>query len=127
MVPLLWVCLGGALGSGARHLVGVWAAAALPPSFPFGTLLVNVVGSFVMALVMKLALATDQVPHLLRLFLTTGILGGFTTYSTFNWETLHLIEEGRLAVAALDVGVTVAACLLAGVVGLKAGGAISGW
>ena len=126
MAPFLWVCLGGALGSGARYLVGAWTAATLPPSFPFGTLLVHVIGSFLMALVMKVALATGEVPHHLRLFLTTGILGGFTTYSAFNWETLHLLEEGRLGVAALDVGVTLAGCLLAGFLGLKLGGVVAG-
>ena len=127
MIPFLWVCIGGAFGSGARYLVSTWAAAAFGASFPLGTLLVNVVGSFLIAFIMRLALATELVPPMLRLFLTTGILGGFTTYSTFNFDTLGMLDDGSFGAAAANLGLTVAGCLVAGVAGLKAGGAVSAW
>ncbi len=127
MIPFLWVCVGGALGSGARYLVSTWAAAAFGAAFPFGTLIVNVAGSFLIAFIMRLALATELVPPLVRLFLTTGILGGFTTYSTFNYETLRLLDEGSFSTAAANLALTVGGCLVAGLAGLKVGGAVSGW
>jgi fluoride exporter len=115
---LLIVCLGGALGSGARYLVATWAAAAYGPRFPHGTLIVNVVGSFLLAVVTSLATLTAGVPPTLRLFLGAGILGGFTTYSSFNWETIALAQEGALGLAALNLGLTVGLCLLAGLAGV---------
>jgi CrcB protein len=107
------VCIGGALGSGARYLTSSWAAQALGPQFPAGTLIVNVTGSFLLSVVMRLALSTNLVPPDLRLFLGAGIMGGFTTYSSFNYETLALLDQGRLAAAAANVGVTVVGCFAA--------------
>jgi CrcB protein len=104
-VPLLLVCLGGAIGSGARFFVSSHVS--------HGTFVVNVTGSFVMALVAGLMTANDA-----RLFLTTGILGGFTTYSAFNQETLELLRGGAWGSAALNVTATLLACLLAGFLGL---------
>jgi CrcB protein len=127
MIPFLWVCCGGALGSGARYLVGAWASAAFGPGFPFGTLIVNVVGSFLIGLVMRLSLTTGLVPGQLRLFLTTGILGGFTTYSSFNHETLRLLDDGDWGSVAINLGGTVLGCLLAGLAGMKVADLVSAW
>jgi CrcB protein len=113
---LLLVCVGGALGSGARHLVGVASAAALGAALPAGTFLVNVVGSFLIAAVMRLSLV-GRVPESLRLFLATGITGGFTTYSSFSVETLRLLAAGAPVAAAAYVGATVVTCLGAGLAG----------
>lgn len=118
MDKLLLVCLGGALGSGARYLVSTWALQAFGPDFPRGTLVVNVVGSFLLAVIMTASLSTAAVPPLLRLFLGAGIMGGFTTYSSFNWETLSLVQEGRLGVAAAYLALTLAGCLAGGVGGI---------
>lgn len=120
MGRFLLVCLGGALGSGARYLVSTWAARALGPDFPRGTLVVNVTGSFLLAAIMTASLSTDAVPPDLRLFLGAGILGGFTTYSSFNYETLALVQQGSLGLAALNLGLTVLGCLGAGVAGVVA-------
>jgi CrcB protein len=116
----LLVCLGGALGSGARYLVSSWAASTLGPDFPRGTLIVNVTGSFLLAAIMTASLSTDAVPPDLRLFLGAGIMGGFTTYSSFNYETLALLQQGSLALAALNLGLTVIGCLAAGLAGVAA-------
>ena len=105
---VLLVALGGALGSVARYGVGIAAPRALGTGFPWGTLLVNLVGSFLIALVMHLALTTAAISPSARLFLTTGVMGGFTTYSSFNYETLALLGERLWGMAALNVGVTLA-------------------
>ena len=84
MARLLWICLGGAVGTGARYLLSGWLLRWLGPAFPYGTLAVNVLGSFLMGVLMHLALSTGSFSPTLRLTLTTGVLGGFTTYSTFN-------------------------------------------
>lgn len=120
MGRFLLVCLGGALGSGARYLVSTWAARALGPDFPRGTLIVNATGSFLLAAIMTASLSTDAVPPDLRLFLAAGIMGGFTTYSSFNYETLSLLQQGSAGLAALNLGLTVLGCLGAGLAGVVA-------
>ena len=124
MTRLLLVCLGGALGSGARYLVSTWAALHLGPDFPRGTLIVNVTGSFLLALIV--ALRPGLVPPDLRLFLGAGIMGGYTTYSSFNTETLSLLEGGSPALAAANLGLTVGGCLVAGFAGFAAGRWLAG-
>lgn len=121
MTRLLLVCLGGALGSGARYLTSLAAASLFGVAFPYGTLIVNVAGSFLLGFVMELLPPPD-----LRFFLTTGVLGGFTTYSTFNYETSGYLRDGAWATAALNIGATVAGCLVAGFAGVAAGRAVVG-
>jgi len=117
MARLLWICLGGAIGTGARYLLSVWIFRLTGPGFPYGTLTVNVIGSFLLGLLLQFSLTTESVPPLFRLVLTTGVLGGFTTYSTFNSETLGLLREGALGLGLAYLVVTVAACLAAGILG----------
>lgn len=121
MERFLIVCLGGAAGTGARYLIGLWSARQLGTAFPYGTLIVNVVGCFLLALVMRVAIGTPTFPANLRLALTTGFMGGLTTYSTFNYETSTLLEEGATRTAIANLGVTVVGCFLAGVLGLLVG------
>jgi CrcB protein len=118
MLRFLLVCSGGAIGTGARYLTGLWAAAAFGTTFPVGTLLVNAIGSFLMALVMETAATTTFVSAEARLFLTTGVLGGFTTYSAFNQETTTMLRDGASRLGLLNVCVTLFGCLLAGVAGI---------
>ena len=108
---LLCVCLGGAFGSGARYLISSWMFAALGPAFPYGTLTVNLVGSFVLAALMQIATMTDRIPATVWLTLTTGVLGGFTTYSAFSYETFRFLHEGAWGLAATYVLATVVGCL----------------
>jgi CrcB protein len=118
-----WVCLGGAIGTGARYLLSLWALGALGPSFPYGTFLVNVVGSFLLGGIVGCGEALSP-PW--RVALSVGVMGGFTTYSSFNMETLRFLEEGDWGLAALYVGSTGVGCLLAGAFGLAAGRAFFG-
>ncbi len=117
-IRYLLVALGGALGSMGRYWVGGLAPRLLGQGFPYGTLVVNVVGSFLISLVMGVALATTSIPVNLRLFLTTGIIGGFTTYSTFNYETLVLLQQRLWLTGGLNLLATLLGCLVAGLLGL---------
>jgi len=126
MLRLLLVCLGGALGSGVRYLVGAWVASALGGGFPFGTLLINATGSFLISVVMYLGLAAGVVGPDLRVFLAVGILGGYTTYSSFNYETLALVERGAWIRGALYLAATLLGCLAAGGLGLAAARGLAG-
>lgn len=118
MLRLLAVALGGALGSALRYLVSAWALRLFGPAFPVGTLAVNVLGSFLLALLVPFAAESAGLSPALRLALTTGFCGGFTTYSTFNLEALTFFEKGSWATAALYLAVTLFACAGAGLVGL---------
>jgi CrcB protein len=126
MARLLWICLGGAIGTGARYLLSGWLLRTAGPGFPYGTLAVNALGSFALGLIMQIALSTESFPPALRLVLATGVMGGFTTYSTFNYETLQLFQEGAWLLGLANLGVTVAACLAAGVLGLWLGRVLGG-
>ena len=118
MTRFLWICAGGAVGTGVRYLVSIWAPRFLGPGFPYGTLAVNVAGSFLLGAIMHLGLATQAISPTLRLVLGTGVMGGFTTYSTFNYETMQYFQDGAWAMGALNIAATLALCLVAGVLGL---------
>ena len=118
MWRFLWICAGGAFGTGARYLLSGWAAATLGPAFPYGTLAVNLIGSFCVGLLMQVGIATPILSPTARLTLTTGVMGGFTTYSTFNYETLQYLQEGAWAMAGLNVATTLLVCLAAGALGV---------
>ena len=118
MINTLTVILGAGLGGGARHGVNVAVARLLPGfGFPLATIVINVLGSFLMGVLAESFALRGAAGHPARLFLTTGVLGGFTTFSTFSLDAISLYERGHLAAAALYVTVSVAAGLL----GLLAG------
>ena len=107
------VCVGGAIGTAARYLTALWIPTLLGTSFPFATLIVNVVGSFLIAFIMQIGVTSPD----LRAMLTTGVMGGFTTYSTFNYETTEFLREGAWGLAAANVLGTVLVCLVGGFAG----------
>jgi CrcB protein len=114
----LIVCGAGALGSGVRYLVGLWTAQALPGQFPYGTLFVNLAGCFLIALVMQLALDHSSFSETARIGITTGFIGGLTTYSSFNYDATRLLESGQVATGIAYVGITLVGCAITGVAGL---------
>ena len=118
MTRFLMVCLGGAFGTGARYVLGGWAQRTLGAAFPYGTLIINMAGSFLLAVIMYLSLEVGMIPADTRVVLATGVMGGFTTYSTFNYETLKLLQAGSVAMGAMNLVATVVGCLVAGVLGL---------
>lgn len=120
-MKLLMVCIGGAAGSGARYLISVWFAARFTTAFPLATLTVNLVGSFLLALLLQVSFATDLISPELRLTLAAGFMGGFTTYSTFNFETTALIQDGAYLLASMNIALTLVGCLVAGLAGFQTG------
>jgi CrcB protein len=104
----LIVFVGGGLGAAARHGVNVAAARLVGIAFPYGTLFVNVTGSFVMGVIGGYFALKGEASQEVRLFLTTGILGGYTTFSAFSLETALLYERGELAATAIYVVASVA-------------------
>lgn len=126
MARFLWICLGGAAGTGARYLLSGWLLRAAGPGFPWGTLAVNVIGSFLLGLILQVSLTTTLISPTLRLALTTGVMGGFTTYSTFNYETLQYLQQSEWLAAFANVAATLLACLAAGALGVLGGKLLAG-
>lgn len=114
-----WVAVGGAAGAVARFAVSQWMAARADGGFPWATFAVNVAGSLVLGVVLAAFPAAEQWPA--RALLATGFCGAFTTFSTFGWETVTLLQSKAYGVAAAYVLGSVAAGLLAVVAGLLLG------
>jgi CrcB protein len=114
---ILAVAAGGSLGSVARYLVGIGFGRLLGPKFPWGTLFINITGSLLIGLFAGLFALRWNLPQALRIFLTVGICGGYTTFSTFSLDAFYLIERGEVAAAGaymvasvvLSVGALIAA------------------
>jgi fluoride exporter len=113
----LIVFFGGGLGAALRHGINIVSARAFGTEFPYGTLIINVLGSLAMGLIIEYFALKTGLPQRMRLFLTTGILGGFTTFSTFSLEAVLLYERGAIMGSAIYV---VASIVLA-IAGLFAG------
>ena len=117
MVRVLWICLAGAAGTGARYLIALWAAQRFGSSFPFGTLIVNLAGCFGIAAIMHAASTLSWSPTM-RSAITIGFIGGLTTYSSFNYETTRLMEEGATSAAVFNATATIVGAFAAGWLGL---------
>jgi CrcB protein len=102
-------CAGGGL---SRYYLSAWIYTLLGRAFPYGTLVVNVVGAYLIGLIMELALRSTALSDTWRLGLTVGFLGGLTTFSTFSYETFKRLEDGQFRLAAMNVLVSVFVCLL---------------
>lgn len=113
MIRLFWVCLGSAVGGGARYLLSSWITERWSSDFPYGTLVVNVLGSFLIGGLMYAGMEASLLSATALLALTTGVMGGFTTYSSFSYQTLKALQEGHWAVASANLVLTLLGCLLA--------------
>lgn len=111
MKLVLAIAAGGAIGAVGRHYVSVYALKWLGTAFPYGTLVVNVVGSFLMGVLVASMTVKWNVGNELRAFLTVGLLGGFTTFSAFSSDFATLMERGETVLAAGYVAVSVALAL----------------
>jgi CrcB protein len=107
MQSLLVVAGGGALGTVARYLVYIAAGHALGTQFPYGTLIVNILGSFIMGALTETMALVWSASNEMRLFLAVGFLGGFTTFSSFSLDFAVLYERGQLLLCTLYLGVSV--------------------
>lgn len=110
---LVFVAMGGAVGAVLRYLISSGIYNWFGRSFPFGTLVVNVIGAFSIGLLSILLVEKFEVPQEVRLALVVGVLGALTTFSTFSWDTLHLMEQGFMQKAFLNVLLNVVVCISA--------------
>ena len=118
---ILLVFVGGGLGAVARYLLQGFVYRITGAGFPYGTIVVNVVGCFVIGLLMSSMEERFMATPSLRIFLTIGILGGFTTFSSFSYETMALVREGDLIAGGINVVASLAICLGATWLGLGLG------
>jgi len=121
---LVGVAIGGAIGSVLRYLIQTHSLQWFGNSFPYGTLLVNVVGSLLIGFLSFILLERITVSEEVRFAILVGVLGGFTTFSTFSFETLNLIQQGNFISAMGNVLVSVSLCLFACFLGLSLARAI---
>ena len=103
MTTILVISLGAALGANLRYAVSIWAAQRWGAAFPYGTMLINVLGSFAIGLVLVLATTRIPLATAWQLLIVTGFLGGFTTFSTFSYETYGLLVGGSWLEAGLNI------------------------
>jgi len=129
MLAYLWVAIGGALGSVARFGIGGLVSEKFGQTFPWGTLVVNVTGSFVIGFIGALTVAEGRLSPQSRVFATqflmTGICGGYTTFSSFSVQTLNLMRDGEWLQAGGNVLLSVALCMIAVWLGWLLGSAVS--
>ena len=119
MPVVLWVALGGAIGSAGRYMVSVWSGRMFGTEFPWQTLIVNVLGCFVMGVLTELMALRLHVNQETRAFLTTGILGGFTTFSAFSLDFAYLVERKQAAAAGGYAVASVVVSLIAVFAGMN--------
>lgn len=119
MQTIISIAAGGALGSVLRHLVGKASLAVLGAAFPYGTLLVNVIGSFAIGALVAAFAHVGNPSQELRAFLVVGLLGGFTTFSAFSLDVVTLYERGELATAVLYIALSLVLSLAGIIAGLS--------
>ena len=118
---MLWyIAAGSAIGGVSRYLLGGFLQRQTGGTFPIGTLVINVSGSFLLGLILRYAVETTTLTPEARAFLTIGFCGGYTTFSTFSYETVALMEDGQWPRAALYVALSVSLSVLAAFLGFAA-------
>jgi CrcB protein len=120
-VKYVLVFLGGGVGAALRYWLQGWVHQRAGAAFPYGTLVVNILGCLAIGLLMISLEERFLATPALRVFLTIGILGGFTTFSSFSYETLALVREGEHLSALVNIGLSVLACLSATWAGMQLG------
>jgi fluoride exporter len=124
MRVIWYIALGGAIGSATRYLVGLGIQSRTGLDFPVGTLLVNLSGCLLLGFLIRYALATPAISPELRALLTTGVCGGYTTFSTFSYETVTLFQDGDWRRAMLYVGLSVSGSILGIMLGIAGAGQV---
>jgi CrcB protein len=121
LINYLAIAIGGAIGACLRFAISEWMLHLFGRAFPFGTLLVNILGSFVIGLLYGLLLTEQIAPNPWRIFVGIGVLGAFTTFSTFSMDTVLLLQQGDWPKAVVNVVLNVVLCLTLAWLGLKLG------
>jgi fluoride exporter len=109
---ILLVFLGGGAGSVARYLIGRWATSFGNFNFPIGTFVSNLLSCLILGIIVYAFSRTSEMPNTGKLLLITGFCGGFSTFSTFSYETLELIKGGHLMIALINILISVTVCIL---------------
>lgn len=121
MDKYLYMAVGAILGAYCRYWVGAWANARWGTDFVYGTLLINLIGSFVLGFFLTMNLERNLFTPNARFLVAVGWCASFTTYSTFSWDTFRYIQQGNLSLAFLNMGATLLGCLVATWAGVVAG------
>ncbi len=108
----LYIAIFGAAGCLSRYFLSGWVYGVMGRSFPYGTFAVNILGAFVIGLLMEFGIRSTLIPPSLRVGMTVGFLGGLTTFSTFSYETFRLLEDGEFLIASANALCSVLTCLL---------------
>jgi CrcB protein len=123
MLGALFVALGGGIGSVTRYLVSGWFASRFGPAFPYGTFVINITGSFIIGVFLAFAQQRVSLSPYWRLFFAVGFVGGYTTFSTFEYESVRLLQEGEMLLGALYL----VGSVVTGAVGAVSGIAVGSW
>ncbi len=107
----LYVALGGAIGASLRYFITTESIKCLGPEFPYGTLLVNVIGSFAMGILYAVIQAQTEISEPVRVFIGVGLLGALTTFSTFSLDTYTLLQQGEAVKAIANVALNLCLCI----------------
>lgn len=119
MINILWVGIGGSLGAVSRYLISTYTSKIFISKIPIGTLTVNILGGILIGVIMDLNLKNNIISEELKLFLTTGVLGGLTTFSTFSYETVCLIQSGQFILALENILLNVILSLIGVMIGIS--------
>ncbi len=111
MMKVFLVGIGGFIGASSRYLMTIVISRFISSTFPYGTLLCNIIGAFLIGIFMAISSTYNWMSNEVRLFLTTGILGGLTTFSTFSYETISLFETGKYVMATVNIFGSIILCL----------------
>lgn len=120
MHPILWISAGAILGANARYWIGLWATRHMGMGFPYGTLLVNTSGSFILGFLVGSSLGRLNIAPEMRLFLGVGFLGSYTTFSSFSVETMTLLQNGQMWQGLLNLGANNVLGAMAALLGIYA-------
>jgi fluoride exporter len=123
---IVFLAIAGALGALSRYGLSGLIQRLSGAGFPYGTLVVNVLGSLVIGFVMQIGLNTDIIPRMLRVTITIGFLGAFTTFSTFSYETVGYLQDGAWLLASLNIISNLGLCLLSTISGMALGRIVAG-
>jgi fluoride exporter len=120
-MQIVYISIAGILGTLSRYGLSTFTQKLTGAGFPFGTLLVNFLGSLAIGFIMQLGLSTDLIPRSLRVAATIGFMGAFTTFSTFSYETVKYIQDGAWLLAGMNIFLNLSLCLAATILGIALG------
>jgi CrcB protein len=123
---IIFLAIAGAVGALSRYGLSGLIQRLSGAGFPYGTLVINVLGCLAIGFIMQIGLNTDIIPRTLRITITVGFLGAFTTFSTFSYETISYLQDGAWLLASVNIVSNLGLCLIATVIGMALGRIVAG-